>query len=103
MSLHEGTGDVGFAPVSPGAASAVELPPGMMRHAGWVLEVLHEDRDAGGASKPGTAFPQGSVAPRARAGSDPTAPGGECNKHSITGQFFDKKREVAPSPDIDPE
>ena len=29
--------------------------------------------------------------------------GGECDKHSITGQFFDKKGGVAPSPDPDPD
>ena len=33
----------------------------------------------------------------------PHGPGGVCDKHSITGQFFDKKRGVAPSPDPDPD
>ncbi len=33
----------------------------------------------------------------------PPAPGGECDEHSITGQFFDKKGGVAPSPDPDPD
>ena len=50
------------------------------------------------------AFPQGSLAPQARAGSDPWHGREECDKHSPPGQFFDRKRWVAPSPaPYDPE
>ena len=35
------------------------------------------------------AFPQGSVAPEARAASDPRHGRGECDEHSLPGQFLD--------------
>ena len=102
MSLHEGTGKVGFAPTSPGAASAMGLRPGMTRHARWILEVLHEDRDPGRASSPEQPSRRDQSRPRRGLGATPDT-GGECDKHSIAGQFFDKKRGVAPSPDPDPD
>ena len=49
------------------------------------------------------AFPQGSLAPQARAGSDRRHGREEWDKHSPPGQFFDKKGRVAPSPALRPE
>ncbi len=49
------------------------------------------------------AFPQGSLAPEARAASDPRPLGGEWDKHSTTGPFFATKGGVACSPDPGPE
>ena len=49
------------------------------------------------------AFPQGSIAPQVRAASDPWHGRRECDAHSLPGQFFDKERGVACSPDPGPE
>ena len=56
----------------------------------------------GWRQQPGTAFPQGSVAPEARAGSDPRHGREECDKHSPPVQFLDKERGVALSPTLRP-
>ena len=49
------------------------------------------------------AFPQGSLAPEARAGSDRLHGREEWDKHSPPGQFFDRKGRVAPSPALRPD
>ena len=75
----------------------------MMRRTRRVLKAIHEDWNAVGQHQPGIAFPQGSIALKARAGSDP--------KHETTGvtsggfrgrRSFDRKG-VAPSRTLRPE
>ena len=70
---------------------------GMMRREGRVLQALHKDR-SGVVPTARTAFPQGSIAPQARVGSDPRHRREEWDKHSPPGQFFDKKRGALTAP-----
>ena len=71
----------------------------MMRRAGRTLGERHENRDTGGAISPEQ--PSRREQSRRRRGLQATpGPGGECDKHSTTGQFFDKKRESLAAPTL---